>query len=459
VTISLVWNDECDLDLHVFVPSGEEISYNHKKSACGGELDVDMNASAPFSKEPVENVYSGDAEKGLEAPKGKYRVIVENYGYHGEGAEPRDVDFKVQVRMNGDEVTNYTGTAKRAKEKIEVVEFTYNGRQSGGGGDALTEQLQEQRRQRDEEKARLDAVPEDLLQRATALLSAGPLKSTLEAEALLAVQPAKFKTWGKHYLVTLPQMLRLERRSNFRDLALQDFGKDASGREAFFESLSSEAEMCFAQLDPPKPSGLERLARQAAAAARPPPRAMDHMPDEFMRGGGCFAPEASLTCVDSDGSFRTVPIAAVAAGTRVLTARGTAVVRCVVESRCEGGSALLTTLPSGLQLTEWHPILHAPSGQWRFPLMFGQRVLRPCFAVYNLVLDREHVAMVGGVPCATLGHGIQGPVIGHAFWGTSAVLELLATHPGWPTGRVVLDTPLRATAGSSYQQAVAETTF
>lgn len=77
--------------------------------------------------------------------------------------------------------------------------------------------------------------------------------------------------------------------------------------------------------------------------------------------------------------------------------------------------------------------------------MLGQRVSRSDVpAVYNLVLESEHVAMIGGMPCATLGHGIVGPVIGHPFWGTRAVLDELATHSGWASGRVVLDAPLRA---------------
>ena len=443
-----------------------------------------MNASKPFSKEPVENVYSGDAEKGIEAPKGMYRVVVENYGYHGEGTEPREVDFKVQVRMNGDQVTNHAGRVSRAKERVEgeslllppsssppprpdpspspgpgpgpslnpdpdadpdpVVTFEYTGRQAGGGSDALTAQLQEVARRRAADKARLESVPPNLLQQATALLSATPLKETLTTEALLAIEPSKYKTWGKHYLVTLPQMLRAERRSNFRDLALQHFGRDGMGREAFFETLSSEGELCFAQLEPPKPSGLERLKAQAAAAARAPPCAIQTMPDEFMRGGGCFAPEATLSCIDEDGSSRAIPIASLTAGTRVRTASGgTATVRCVVESACEEGTATLTQLPNGLQLTEWHPILDTRR-RWRFPLMVGRRVLRRCPAVYNLVLDREHVALVDGVPCVTLGHGINGPVVGHPFWGTSAVLEQLASHPGWAEGRVVLAEPLRS---------------
>ena len=81
-------------------------------------------------------------------------------------------------------------------------------------------------------------MPPTLLERTTALLADGPLKETLTAEALLATQPAKFRAWGRHYLTTLPQMLRAERRSNFRDACLQHFGRDASGREALFDTLT-----------------------------------------------------------------------------------------------------------------------------------------------------------------------------------------------------------------------------
>ena len=35
-----------------------------------------------------------------------------------------------------------------------------------------------------------------------------------------------------------------------------------------------------------------------------------------------------------------------------------------------------------------------------------------------------------GVPCATLGHGLRGPVVEHAFWGTGAVVELLQVKDG-----------------------------
>lgn len=453
VTVSLLWNDQSDLDLHVTLPSGEEIFYSHKKSRCGlAELDIDMNAGGAKSKEPVENVYMGDVEKGIEAPLGRYKVEVHNYAYHSDEGlpEPRDIPFTVSVRMHGDQM-EYSGVCTRSKHKVTVVEFEYTGRLATAS--EHTDQLQQTKRRQLAEKARLRGVPPTLLQQAAELLPVSPLKQTLLSEALLAIQPAKFKTWGRHYLVTLPQMLRAERRSNFRDAALQAFGSDAAGRPAFFDKLASEAEECFAMLAPPKPSGLERLARQQAAASEEGSRARaaagarthyDSMPQEFMRGGGCFAPDALLRCVGPDGSECNVPISAVQPGSSVRTASGgTAAVRCVVVSPCAGGAAVMSQLPSGLCLTEWHPLMDQ-RGEWRFPIMLGRQVTRRIPAVYNLVLTAEHVAIVGGVPCATLGHGIEGPVVGPPFWGTSAVIDLLKQHEGWAAGHCVLSEPLRA---------------
>ena len=69
VQISLAWDDYNDLDMHVFCPSGERIYFNNRKSACGGELDVDMNVR-PKSKKPIENVVWTD-----QAPDGEYKKI------------------------------------------------------------------------------------------------------------------------------------------------------------------------------------------------------------------------------------------------------------------------------------------------------------------------------------------------------------------------------------------------
>jgi hypothetical protein len=191
-------------------------------------------------------------------------------------------------------------------------------------------------------------------------------------------------------------MLRNERRSNFRDECLQHFGKDNKNREGMFEEESNKAEMRFATLAPPEPSLLRPAAPVAPptaggyggpppmAAAPPPVRTV--LPDEFMRGGGCFGPNATVQLVGSDGSLATVPVHAVRAGDMLLADGGVgATVRCVVLTECAGGRAELTRLRDGAELTPWHP-LRDPTGRWRFPHMLGTSVLVQTSHVYNFVL-------------------------------------------------------------------------
>jgi len=79
VQISLIWDNINDLDLSVVCPSGERISFDNKLSACGGQLDVDMNES-PTSEQPVENIFWSAGA----APKGEYKVLIEHFEHHAE---------------------------------------------------------------------------------------------------------------------------------------------------------------------------------------------------------------------------------------------------------------------------------------------------------------------------------------------------------------------------------------
>ncbi len=119
VRISLMWNNRNDLDLHVVAPSREEIFFGDKKSKCGGELDVDMNVGGETMK-PVENIYW---PKGG-APNGLYRVIVNNYAYHGSNV--RNTEFTVDI-VNRNESSRYTGTISGVGPESDVVvsEFSF----------------------------------------------------------------------------------------------------------------------------------------------------------------------------------------------------------------------------------------------------------------------------------------------------------------------------------------------
>jgi len=133
ITVSLAWENQCDLDLHAICPNGDLISYNRKSGGGikgGGYLDVDMNINGE-SMEPVENILFGDTEEGVEAAYGKYKIIVQNYAYHGKTVlAPKDpVSWRVRLSKDGKD-TEFTGTCvgTGVESNVTVTEFEYSGR-------------------------------------------------------------------------------------------------------------------------------------------------------------------------------------------------------------------------------------------------------------------------------------------------------------------------------------------
>ncbi len=118
VRVSLMWNNENDLDLHVLDPRGEEIFYLHRRSRSGGILDIDRNASLPLTRQPVENVYW--PERG--APSGTYRVMVNHYRNNG-GVDPTEFVIRVLVKGKTTDIKGKVtwGTQKRVYHSFTVT--------------------------------------------------------------------------------------------------------------------------------------------------------------------------------------------------------------------------------------------------------------------------------------------------------------------------------------------------
>lgn len=122
IRASLLWNNRNDLDLHIITPSGFHLYYGDKRSPCGGWLDVDMNVYGETTK-PVENIRW---RKG-EAPKGRYRVFVQNYRFHEPSHQA--TPFKVEIEING-KIEHFEGQTQAnkvgASSNVYVYEFDYN---------------------------------------------------------------------------------------------------------------------------------------------------------------------------------------------------------------------------------------------------------------------------------------------------------------------------------------------
>lgn len=80
IAFRLEWEGPADLDLSVREPSGEKIWFGARRSATGGVLDIDCNASAQtMCVHPIENIFWA---KGT-APAGTYQYFVSLANAHG----------------------------------------------------------------------------------------------------------------------------------------------------------------------------------------------------------------------------------------------------------------------------------------------------------------------------------------------------------------------------------------
>jgi len=118
VKVTLSFEPTHDLDLHVFEPSGAEISYRRKVSASGGRLDLDSGSNCTPSRSNAENIFWPAGA----APAGEYRVTVQDF----EQCAPGGIDFAVRVE-NGGRVDTYRNRFEDRAEGtvLDIVTFTH----------------------------------------------------------------------------------------------------------------------------------------------------------------------------------------------------------------------------------------------------------------------------------------------------------------------------------------------
>lgn len=121
VCCRLAWFNYDDLDLHMIEPDGYEIYFGNRgrKSRCGGDLDVDMNAGRGSTRTPVENIVYENVSTMKE---GNYKLFVYNYNKR----ESANVGFEVECDFLGSVHKFVYENPVRGSTKVDVVEFNYS---------------------------------------------------------------------------------------------------------------------------------------------------------------------------------------------------------------------------------------------------------------------------------------------------------------------------------------------
>jgi len=109
VQVSISWDVDSDVDLHVIDPSGEEVFWNNGSAASGGELDLDSNAGCDIDSVRNENITwpSGSA------PSGTYTVRVDLWS----ACEVESTNYVVTVQVVGQATKTFTGTLTGAGDQ------------------------------------------------------------------------------------------------------------------------------------------------------------------------------------------------------------------------------------------------------------------------------------------------------------------------------------------------------
>ena len=132
--VSLSWDQENDLDLHLIEPGGEEIYFSNSVSENGGFLDLDSNPACYIDGIQNENITYSD-EAVVEA--GTYIVKVDPWSYC---SLTENTHFIVTARLNGQLITGsgltnpYHGiitpnTVVNDDSGIQVMSFTISSSQ------------------------------------------------------------------------------------------------------------------------------------------------------------------------------------------------------------------------------------------------------------------------------------------------------------------------------------------
>lgn len=119
-------------------------------------------------------------------------------------------------------------------------------------------------------------------------------------------------------------------------------------------------------------------------------------------------------------------------GDALATPEGKPAVLCAVLKFNTTGYHEMCKVNGSLFITKRHPIFW--KGEWIFPKNIKSTRTVACEAVYNLITEDVHIAIVEGVPAILMGHNYQEGILKHEYLGSQQIRDDLSEMPGWDEG-------------------------
>lgn len=216
-----------------------------------------------------------------------------------------------------------------------------------------------------------------------------------------------FIKWGKYYIPSLIGAYSRQECNNFRDYGIQTFCSEE------FKLLRDKIDKLCDELPDLEPTAQNVNYQQynQVQIHRQPIRNIRQYQDL----GGCIHPHCLIKTIN-----RFVPLGTIKKGDTIInTDNQASIVECVVRHKCPNNRANLCKIGE-LYITPYHPIYI--NNKWEFPINIVPSEDYQCDYVYNLILNNRKSINVNNIKCCTLGHGLEGDVIYHPFFGTEEVV-------------------------------------
>jgi hypothetical protein len=255
-----------------------------------------------------------------------------------------------------------------------------------------------------------------------------PIYEDLTGEIASGLESNKsWKKWGEHYILSLICAHKNKLCTNFKDPGTKQYMTPES--IMIREKLDNECK----DLAPPVPSG---YSYGNSSSYNVPVTSASFNSIYNNPSGGCFAGEGNVLMYKNT----LKKVKDIKKGDRLAFG---ATVLCVTVFEYVNTITYIDGI-NLLKLTPWHPVIK--DGQWVFPINEMIKYTNTSditihkTKVYNFVLDSVHLITVNNIVACTFGHNISGPVIGHKFYGTDAVVNDLKKMNGWNNGYINITT-------------------
>lgn len=117
----LAWNNEDDLDFHMYEPDGYRIYFPVRRasSPSGGTLDVDANGADGLRQDPVENIFYA---KRVTMKDGIYKLIVNQYSKRSSN----NIGFEVEIDYMGQVRSFGYDKSMRSGDSVTIAQFRHS---------------------------------------------------------------------------------------------------------------------------------------------------------------------------------------------------------------------------------------------------------------------------------------------------------------------------------------------